>query len=221
MNRVTESTPWLEIPLDDYEGHMSLPAIGQALMLADQFALLVERIRPASLALVGCAGGNGLDRIQSAQVRRVVALDINPRYVEATRARHAARITALQAICADVQSDTLQFEPVELIYAGLIFEYVDVCSTMATLRRNCLAGGTLATVLQLPSPDQPVVSASPYQSLNSLAPALKLTAPAKLGTLASAAGFAPTSTEVIELASGKAFCLQTFLALPERRRAGR
>src|ERR1700689_4786619 len=28
--------PWLEIPLEDYEGHMSHPSIGQAQMLADQ-----------------------------------------------------------------------------------------------------------------------------------------------------------------------------------------
>jgi hypothetical protein len=29
--------PWLHIPLADYEGHMALPEIGQACMLADQF----------------------------------------------------------------------------------------------------------------------------------------------------------------------------------------
>jgi hypothetical protein len=27
--------PWLEIPLSDYEGHMELPQIGQAEMLAE------------------------------------------------------------------------------------------------------------------------------------------------------------------------------------------
>ena len=29
------SNPWLSIPLEDYEGHMSLPAVGQAQMLAE------------------------------------------------------------------------------------------------------------------------------------------------------------------------------------------
>jgi hypothetical protein len=32
------SNPWLNIPLADYEGHMSLPAVGQAQMIAEQFA---------------------------------------------------------------------------------------------------------------------------------------------------------------------------------------
>jgi hypothetical protein len=29
-------TPWQEIPLEDYEGYMALPSIGQGKMLADQ-----------------------------------------------------------------------------------------------------------------------------------------------------------------------------------------
>ena len=58
-------TPWREIPLSDYEAHMSLPSVGQARMLADQLALLLERHAPISVAIIGCAGGNGLDRIDS------------------------------------------------------------------------------------------------------------------------------------------------------------
>lgn len=34
--------------------------------------------------------------------------------------------------------------------------------------------------------------------------------PSKLGSTAAAAGFAPVTSEIIELASGKRFCLQTF-----------
>lgn len=200
---------------------MSLPSIGQAEMLADQLALLVKRIRPASVAIMGCAGGNGLERLESGQVERVVAVDINPRYVEEAAARHAGRLNRLQLICADVQSELLQFDPVHLLYAGLLFEYVDVPSTMATLKRNCLQGGTLATILQLPSPDQLVVSPSPYKSLSLLAPALRLVAPSDLDGTAQAAGFAPGTSEIIELPSKKRFCLQTFrfevpISLPSR-----
>jgi pimeloyl-ACP methyl ester carboxylesterase len=57
---------------------MALPSIGQAEMLAAQFALLIKRLRPASVAIVGCAGGNGLNRIDPGQLERVVAIDINP-----------------------------------------------------------------------------------------------------------------------------------------------
>jgi ubiquinone/menaquinone biosynthesis C-methylase UbiE len=208
------SNPWLEIPLKDYEEHMALPSIGQAEMLADQFALLIKRIRPASVSLVGCAGGNGLERIDPDRVERVVAVDINSKYVEEARARHAKRLKHLQLICADIQSEELQFEPVDFIYAALVFEYVDVLSTIATLKRICRGGGTLATVLQLPSSRQSTVSPSPYESLSRLAAFMSLVAPSDLSKIAVAGGFTPATSEIIELPSGKSFCIQTFRAEP-------
>ena len=167
---------------------MALPSVGQAQMPADQFALLIKRIRPASVALAGCAGGNELDRIDPDQVGRVVAVDINPKYLEAARARHAKRLKQLQLICADIQSKELHFEPVDLIYAALIFEYVEVLPTIAVMKRPCRGGGTLATVLQLPSSHQSAVSPSPYESLSRLAGFMSLVAPSTLSKIAVAAG---------------------------------
>src|ERR1700733_5029312 len=89
MTIVATSNPWLNIPLDDYEGHMSLPEVGQAQMIADELHHAVLRWAPRSIAVIGCAGGNGLERIARGTVERVVAMDVNPDYVERTRARHA------------------------------------------------------------------------------------------------------------------------------------
>jgi ubiquinone/menaquinone biosynthesis C-methylase UbiE len=178
--------PWLTIPLDDYEGHMALASIGQAQMLANQFERLMVQYSPASVAIIGCAGGNGLERLAPGQVERVVAVDINPGYLEQTRIRYARRLKDLELHCADVQSNTLLFEPVAFMYAALLFEYVDVPRVLAVLRRNCQAEAILATVLQLPHASQASVSASPYTSLSSLATHIKLV--------------------------GKQFCLQTFRA---------
>jgi len=202
-------TPWREIPLSDYEAHMSLPSVGQARMLADQLALLLERHAPISVAIIGCAGGNGLDRIDSTRVERVVAVDINREYIAATEVRYADRLANLDLICADVQSERLTFDPVDLIYAALVLEYVDIAATFATLKRNLRPGGTLAVLLQLPHSDQHAVSASPYKSLNKLMPALKLVEPDELRAQATTAGFAVGSSEIIDLPSGKQFWLQT------------
>ena len=202
--------PWLDIRLEDYEGHMSLPSIGQAQMLSDQFQRLIERVSPASVAIVGCAGGNGLERIAPGKVPRVVAVDINPRYIEETARRHAGGLAGLELICADVQSDALRFDPVDLIYAALIFEYVDRPATLATLKRNCSPGGTLAVLLQLQDAGQQAVSASPYRSLGNLASVMSLVSPEELAREAAAAGFAAADSRVIVLASKKRFWLQTF-----------
>jgi hypothetical protein len=62
---------WLNIPLADYEAHMSMPTVGQAQMIADQFDRALKRWAPTSVAVIGCAGGNGLDRIEQGTLRRV------------------------------------------------------------------------------------------------------------------------------------------------------
>jgi Methyltransferase domain len=206
------SNPWLTIPLADYEGHMSLPSIDQADMLADRLELLVELNAPSSVAIIGCAGGNGLERIRPGRLERIVGVDINPDYIDHTKSRHASRLPQLELYCADIQSNALQFDPVELIYAALLFEYVHSPSALATLRRNCLRNGTLATLVQLPHPARAAVTPSPYTSLGALAPAMKLIDPEDLGRLAVTSGFAAVKSEVIELRSGKQFCMQTFRA---------
>jgi hypothetical protein len=106
---------------------MSLPTAGQAQMLADRLALLIKRESPTSTAVIGGAGGNGLDRIGRGQLERVVAVDINPAYIEAVGIRHARRLASLELHCADIQSESL------------LFEYVDVVAALASLKRHCRA----------------------------------------------------------------------------------
>jgi hypothetical protein len=204
------SNPWLSIPLDDYEGHMSLPAVGQAKMIADQLVRAIARWGPSSIALVGCAGGNGLERIAAGTVEHIVAIDVNPGYVERTRIRHAPQLPGLEVICADVQSKSVTYEPADLTYAALLFEYVDLASTLETLKRNSRPNGVLTTVLQLPHSAIHAVSPSPYKSLGSLASVMRLVAPQTLCDAAADVGFAAVDLATIELASGKTFCVQHF-----------
>jgi ubiquinone/menaquinone biosynthesis C-methylase UbiE len=206
------SNPWLDIALDDYEGHMSLPTVGQAQMLAEQLYRAMVRWTPMSIAVIGCAGGNGLERIAAGTVERVVAVDVNPQYVERTRVRHAQRLRGLELVCADVQSESLIYDSVDLTYAALLFEYVDLPSTLKTLRRNSRPGAVLTTVLQLPHSTIHAVSPSPYKSLGSLASAMTLVAPATLAHAAADVGFASADSTTIELSSGKMFCVQNFRA---------
>jgi hypothetical protein len=204
------STPWLNIPLDDYECHMSLPEIGQAQMLAEQFARALDRWVPTSVAVIGCAGGNGLDRIEGRSVARLVAVDVNPEYVERTRARHAQRRPCLEIVCADVQSESLTYDPVDFTYAALLFEYVDAIATLRTIRRNSRSNAVLTSVLQLPHSTIEAVSSSPYKSLATLSAVMRLVAPDALCRAAADVGFTALDSTGIELSSGKRFCLQNF-----------
>jgi hypothetical protein len=68
------TSPWLDIPLADYEGHMALPQIAQARMLADELESAVRLHAPSSVAIIGCSGGNGFERLIGKTVERVAPI---------------------------------------------------------------------------------------------------------------------------------------------------
>jgi SAM-dependent methyltransferase len=201
---------WLDIPLADYEGHMSVPGIGQAEMLAAQFAELLEKWSPASAAVIGCAGGNGFDRLRIEVTERVVGIDINPQYVQELAYRYGARIPGLELYVRDIQEPVEQIAPVDLIYAALVFEYVVPKPVLQNLKSICRPGGILATVLQLPSDDAAPISESPFTSLKSLASAMHLVSPIALAADATEIGFAQLSSRLVRLSSGKDFAVLAF-----------
>jgi ubiquinone/menaquinone biosynthesis C-methylase UbiE len=206
------SNPWLDIPLADYEGHMSLPEVGQAHLLAEVFDRAIKRWSPAHIALIGCAGGNGLERLAAGTTDRLVGVDVNPDYIEQARRRHAQRLSNIELLCADVQSQSLTYGPVDFTYAALLFEYVDMAAALDTLKRNSGPNARLTTVVQLAHSTLAPVSSSPYRSLGRLASIMKPVVPEELRDAAAQAGFACDDSEILTLASGKQFCVQNFRA---------
>jgi SAM-dependent methyltransferase len=203
-------SPWLDIPLADYEAHMALPGIGQADMLAVQFADLLDKWAPASAAVIGCAGGNGFDRLRVAVTRRVVGIDINPLFIQELAYRYGATIPGLELYVRDIQEPLNKIAPVDLIYAALVLEYVDPMRVLQNLETICRPNGVLATVLQLPSTQTAAVSESAFTSLRGLAPAMHLVSPNALSAGAAQAGFTLLSSRQIALSSGKEFVVQVF-----------
>ena len=210
--------PWLEIPLADYEAHMALPSVAQAPLLADILAHALATHAPRSVAVLGCAGGNGFDRIAAAGVERVVGVDINPAYIEQTRVRYGARIPRLELFAADVQTDAPAFAPVDLVFAGLLFEYVDVAVVLERIRAMLHPQGVLSSVVQLPSTTSAEVTPSPYTSLAALAPVMRLVLPARLCELAVARGYREVSARTLDTAAGKRLCVQVFQPAPGQKR---
>lgn len=200
--------PWLDIPLADYEAHMALPQVAQAELLAQTLDAAVRARSPASVAVLGCAGGNGFDRLP-ASLQRVVGIDVSSAYVAAARARYAARIAGLELHVADVEHDALALAPVDLIYAALIFEYVDSGRVLERARGWLCRGGALVAVLQMPS-DVPEVTPSPFTSLLRLAPAMRLVSPQELAALAAVRGYRLEDAQIATAGGGKHFAVQTF-----------
>lgn len=205
--------PWLDIPLADYEGHMSAPEVAQAPMIAGALAELLLTHRPRSLAVIGCAGGNGFERIDRGHTARVVGVDINAAYLAEARRRFDGAFDALELICADIeaQPDPLRFAPVDLTFAALVFEYVDARVVMPRLAARMNPGGHLAVLLQLPAAGIPAITPTSGARLAALAPVLQLVAPDAIADAARAAGLASSRAVQINLPTGKNFQLLSFV----------
>jgi predicted TPR repeat methyltransferase len=203
------NNPWLDVPLADYEGHMALPGIGQAQLLSDIFAGALAKFSPRSVAVIGCAGGNGFDRIPPA-VSRAVGVDLNPRFVAETEARFGDRIEDLELIVGDIQNHEVSFAPVDLIFLGLVLEYVNVESVMARMPFLLAARGHIVTVLQLPTIGHQQVSPSPFKSVHPVGEVMHLVPPDQLRDSAEAHGYIQLESRTVVSQGGKPFQVQAF-----------
>jgi catechol 2,3-dioxygenase-like lactoylglutathione lyase family enzyme len=204
------SHPWLEIPIADYEAHMALPSVGQAQLLRTTLQRTVVEFQPRSLAVLGVAGGNGLEFVERHLVRRVVALDFNPDYLAVCCQRYASSFTEFEPVLHDLSRGPPVITPVECIFAGLVLEYLPVemfCDYLATI---LTPHGRFAALLQLPSPTQPELSPSPFNSLTRLQSAFSFVDPAFLDDQLSAHGFTRVVRDRYDLHSGKSFCFAIY-----------
>jgi len=156
------------------------------------------------------SGGNGLERLIGSTVERIVGIDINPTYVAAAQARFGTQLPNLALYVADIQDALPNIAPIEIIFAGLIFEYVNLRAAMHNLRRLRVPGGTLVAVLQAPSAETKAVSPSQYRSLQRLAPAMRLRDRHEVKAAAAEAGIALATTRSLTLPSGKSFVVMSF-----------
>lgn len=189
---------------------MASDSVGQRQMLDQLFARALERNRPRSVAVLGCSGGTGLEILAGLALERVLAIDINPGYLETLRRRFGASLPNLETVCGDLADPGLDLPKVDLVHAALIFEYLKPARLLANVRRWLVPGGALSAVLQLPAEGKEPVTPSAYCSLAALAPVMSLVPPDALYEEASGAGFGAVASETVRLGTGKSFLHCTF-----------
>ena len=162
------TNPWLSIPLSDYEQHMNAPSVQQAQLLALTLQELVRSYSPASLAILGAAGGNGLEGLPEMGVRRAVAVDINASYLEAARSRYDSRFEVFETIQHDLSTGRPPFESVDLVVGSLVLEYIDVERFLEYAHTLTTAKGVLALAFQNREDGQATVTPTGINSLTTL-----------------------------------------------------
>ena len=197
--------PWLQIPVEDYEGHMSAPGVMQLQMLDEIFESVLIEFSPRSICVLGCTAGNGFQHLVNRDFERIVGIDINPEYVGECRNWFIQDVQNLQLICANLNELELVNPMFDLIHAALIFEYVDVDALLSKISSWLKPNGILSVVLQLPSDTSSPVSETPYQSVKILIPFIKLVEPEALIKKAEKSRLFLIQESEIKLATGKRF----------------
>jgi hypothetical protein len=204
------SNPWSDIPLADYERHMNSPEVRQLGALSDLFAEAVALRHPASIAVLGVAGGNGLDRIDDKITGRVVGLDVNPRYLDAVRKRYA-ELPGLELHRVDLTEETISIEPVQLVHVALVFEHAGVGRALENAISLVAAGGAFSVVLQLPGEAGQDVGKGGFASIQKLASQFSLIDPAGFRAAMEERNFRLVHETRRALPAGKAFWMGIFL----------
>jgi SAM-dependent methyltransferase len=203
------SNPWLSIPLEDYEGHMDSAGVRQLTVLAELFKCALDHCLPESVAVLGVAGGNGLEQIDYAVTKRVVGMDINQRYLDEVQQRFGM-LAGLELHCRDLTEADFSLAPVALAHAALIFEHAGLGVALENTLSLVAPGGNLSVVLQLPSEDEQGVASTSYKSMQMLKQDFALIDVSEFQRLLGQKGFQLVEQENRSLNSGKAFWLGLF-----------
>lgn len=151
--------PWEEIKLSDYENHMKLDSVMQLqclnTMMKNQFNLYPIK----AIAILGIAGGNGLEHIDTKKIQKVYGVDVNQKYLEKCSQRYKNLDGILECICVDLTHKNILLPHADMVIANLLIEYIgyqcfqDIIMQMDPLYVSC--------IIQINTNDS-FISDSPY-----------------------------------------------------------
>ena len=139
----------------------------QLTALSDLFKRVLDYCRPRSVAVLGVAGGNGLERIESKITKRIVALDINPQYLDAVQKRFAT-LPGLELHCADSNSEQLHISRRNWCTLRRFSNTPNCAITSTMLYLWSCQEARLSIVLQLASELEQSVAVTEYSSMQTL-----------------------------------------------------
>ena len=152
--------PWEEISLDDYEKHMSLESVQQLQALdsimQEQFAAYPVE----TAAVLGVAGGNGLEHIDTNKFRTVYGIDINADYLRAVSERYTELSGVLKCLHINLVNEVEKLPQTQLLIANLLIEYIGYGAFQKAVLQP--APEYVSCVIQINTDEEQWVSESPY-----------------------------------------------------------
>ena len=77
-----------------------------------------------SAMILGIAGGNGLEHVDTEKLNKVYGVDINQEYLTITKKRYENLSDTLDCLCIDLASEAEKLPQVDMLIANLLIEYI-------------------------------------------------------------------------------------------------
>ena len=152
--------PWESIPLNDYESHMSLDSVNQLQTLNDIMKGQLSSYPVSSVMILGVAGGNGLEHIDTGKYKTVYGIDINGEYLKAVQERFKDLEGILHCIRLDMINEADKLPGSDFVIADLLIEYIGYEAFENAIRHA--APQYVSCVIQINTDKENWVSDSPY-----------------------------------------------------------
>jgi RimJ/RimL family protein N-acetyltransferase len=198
------SNPWNSIKLTDYENHMSLDSVGQLQALNRLMAVQFNAYPVKTAVVLGVAGGNGLEHIDTDKYRTVYGIDINEEYLKEAHKRHKDKEKVLRCLQLDIINEADKLPNAELVIANLLVEYIGYDAFKNAVSK--IDPEYVSVVIQINTDTKAWVSDSPYlHSFDRLDEVHHQMEENELAECLDEIGYVKTGTEREDLPNGKAF----------------
>lgn len=189
---------------------MSDARVGQLQQLHDITAEQLAAYPCRTVGVLGIAGGNGLDLIDSQTTDAVFGYDVNADYLAVCEARYRDDLGDRLHLIETSIDRSLRIEPVDLLIANLIIEYVGLDEFVCFAAANADSIGVLSCVIQRNDAAGFVSSTDYTSSFDALASVSSDIDPETLKTAMSEAGAVAIGGSDYRLPNGKTLTRQDF-----------
>lgn len=153
------ANPWEKISLSDYENHMTLDSVMQLQTMNQMMKEQFDSYTVHSVIILGIAGGNGLEHIDTNKFKKVYGVDINKEYLQAVTERYSDISDILECIQLNLTEETNKLPKAELLIANLLIEYIGYDCFQKTVEQ--VQPKYVSCIIQI-NIDDSWVSDSPY-----------------------------------------------------------
>lgn len=154
------ANPWEEISLSDYENHMQLDSVMQLQAMNQMMKGQFESYPVQTAMVLGIAGGNGIEHVNTEKYKKVYGVDINEEYLKAVRKRYDNLSGVLECLHKNLIAEWSELPQAELVIANLLIEYIGYEVFQKTITH--VKPAYVSCVIQINTDENRWVSDSPY-----------------------------------------------------------